>query len=362
MNNTNLIAKKNTIFPKVSDLVTHEVECNDEVRDNNEVPRVEDTDGRNGSFSGSTTATTNSTVTNLTDVSTTPRLFKKQLEIGQNLSIKHNNTQKKHRGETTCSNCTTTKTPLWRRDFDGNLLCNACGLFLKLHGTSRPIRFKNHTIKTRSRKINNLAHFTVRNSLDSHYITNKTNSNSFKINQTVLKTNSSGPIITTPAIRKFKKMITLSETIPKDSLSNMVDVTKYMKPKLKLKTLKPKYFPNVSNIATPLAIRLRDNEKNVFLNDRFNIKESSSVAVVRERNRKMSIGSNEAVLDSMESVIIDTDEGMTSLLYNQEEIIKLKSRIQELQLITDLYKSYLKRLNFKCYNLEMRQNSETNSS
>ncbi|PWN23950.1 GATA-domain-containing protein, partial [Microstroma glucosiphilum] len=50
-----------------------------------------------------------------------------------------------------CSNCTTTKTPLWRRDPDGKPLCNACGLFLKLHGTIRPPTMKNENIKRRNR-------------------------------------------------------------------------------------------------------------------------------------------------------------------------------------------------------------------
>jgi GATA-binding protein len=52
---------------------------------------------------------------------------------------------------TVCSNCTTTKTPLWRRDPDGKPLCNACGLFLKLHGTIRPPTMKNENIKRRNR-------------------------------------------------------------------------------------------------------------------------------------------------------------------------------------------------------------------
>ncbi|KAK3353655.1 hypothetical protein B0T25DRAFT_219171 [Lasiosphaeria hispida] len=51
----------------------------------------------------------------------------------------------------TCQNCTTTTTPLWRRDEMGAVLCNACGLFLKLHGRPRPISLKTDVIKSRNR-------------------------------------------------------------------------------------------------------------------------------------------------------------------------------------------------------------------
>ncbi|KAK3829582.1 MAG: hypothetical protein JOS17DRAFT_685927, partial [Linnemannia elongata] len=38
-----------------------------------------------------------------------------------------------------CNNCQTTTTPSWRRCPKGRiLLCNACGLYQKLHGKSRP--------------------------------------------------------------------------------------------------------------------------------------------------------------------------------------------------------------------------------
>lgn len=51
----------------------------------------------------------------------------------------------------TCMNCQTSTTPLWRRDEAGQVLCNACGLFLKLHGRPRPISLKTDVIKSRNR-------------------------------------------------------------------------------------------------------------------------------------------------------------------------------------------------------------------
>ncbi|RCK63998.1 GATA-binding factor A [Candida viswanathii] len=38
-----------------------------------------------------------------------------------------------------CTNCQTRTTPLWRKTNNGDLLCNACGLFYKLHGVLRPL-------------------------------------------------------------------------------------------------------------------------------------------------------------------------------------------------------------------------------
>ena len=35
-----------------------------------------------------------------------------------------------------CANCGTNTTTLWRRNAQGEPVCNACGLYFKLHGVS----------------------------------------------------------------------------------------------------------------------------------------------------------------------------------------------------------------------------------
>ena len=50
-----------------------------------------------------------------------------------------------------CENCKTTITPLWRRGIEGQVLCNACGLYFKLHGKVRPLKFKTDVIRKRLR-------------------------------------------------------------------------------------------------------------------------------------------------------------------------------------------------------------------
>ncbi|XP_053602068.1 transcription factor BCFI-like isoform X4 [Plodia interpunctella] len=54
-----------------------------------------------------------------------------------------------------CTNCHTTTTSLWRRNAHGETVCNACGLYYKLHNINRPIAMKKDSIQTRKRKPKN---------------------------------------------------------------------------------------------------------------------------------------------------------------------------------------------------------------
>lgn len=46
----------------------------------------------------------------------------------------------------TCSNCQTSTTTLWRRNANGEPVCNACGLYFKLHSVSLTYKINSTTI------------------------------------------------------------------------------------------------------------------------------------------------------------------------------------------------------------------------
>ncbi|KAG9260152.1 erythroid transcription factor-like [Astyanax mexicanus] len=57
------------------------------------------------------------------------------------------------RAGTQCANCQTSTTTLWRRNVNGEPVCNACGLYFKLHNVNRPLTMKKDGIQTRNRKV-----------------------------------------------------------------------------------------------------------------------------------------------------------------------------------------------------------------
>lgn len=50
-----------------------------------------------------------------------------------------------------CQNCQTTQTPFWRRASDGNFYCNACGLYLRAHKKMRPVELQQSRASKRIR-------------------------------------------------------------------------------------------------------------------------------------------------------------------------------------------------------------------
>ncbi|KAI8890580.1 glucocorticoid receptor-like (DNA-binding domain) [Backusella circina FSU 941] len=54
-------------------------------------------------------------------------------------------------GDQECANCHQTQTPLWRKDNRGQTICNACGLYAKLHHRDRPAEMRKSTIQRRRR-------------------------------------------------------------------------------------------------------------------------------------------------------------------------------------------------------------------
>ncbi|XP_028810940.1 transcription factor GATA-3 isoform X6 [Denticeps clupeoides] len=86
----------------------------------------------------------------------TTGLFPPSSLIGRSVSCRKLTRQVQsaaRRAGTSCANCQTTTTTLWRRNANGDPVCNACGLYYKLHNINRPLTMKKEGIQTRNRKM-----------------------------------------------------------------------------------------------------------------------------------------------------------------------------------------------------------------
>ena len=71
--------------------------------------------------------------------------------------VKHRKSRNLHLSEDTrCINCGTGTTSLWRRakNPEGAPICNSCGLYEKVHNTSRPLQMRKDSVLRRNRKGN----------------------------------------------------------------------------------------------------------------------------------------------------------------------------------------------------------------
>ncbi|XP_038121976.1 box A-binding factor isoform X1 [Culex quinquefasciatus] len=92
-----------------------------------------------------------------------------------------------------CSNCNTTNTSLWRRNQVGEPVCNACGLYYKLHNVNRPLAMKKDNIQSRKRKPKGSknADGTASSSNSKSSNSNNSNSNNNNNNSTTNNNNNS---------------------------------------------------------------------------------------------------------------------------------------------------------------------------
>ncbi|KAL5271355.1 hypothetical protein ACHWQZ_G001856 [Mnemiopsis leidyi] len=100
-------------------------------------------------------STTPSTAT--TSVTASIHSFQQNFKIDRSDNyidtVKKRKINKNNLGRVQCSNCTTTSTTLWRRNPMGQPVCNACGLYYKLHNRNRPLSLKKDSILTRNRRV-----------------------------------------------------------------------------------------------------------------------------------------------------------------------------------------------------------------
>ncbi|CAH8547184.1 unnamed protein product [Schistosoma rodhaini] len=87
-----------------------------------------------------------------TPFSYSPLSCRRAFRSGIEKTVTNRKSQSNRRIGLICSNCETTKTTLWRRNLDGEPVCNACGLYQKLHGRTRPTSMRKDAIQTRKRK------------------------------------------------------------------------------------------------------------------------------------------------------------------------------------------------------------------
>lgn len=158
------------------------------------------------------------------------------------------------RGTQTCTNCLTSVTSLWRRNSQGDPVCNACGLYHKLHGVNRPIAMKKESIQTRKRKSKNRTDGKQSSSATSTSTSSSTSSSTTTSTSSSSSTSSANPIIPSLALSS-----TSSSTSSTSSSTSTITSSKYQmssSPSAGLFTVKtepPLAYPSSYGAAAPAS-------------------------------------------------------------------------------------------------------------
>lgn len=236
-----------------------------------------------------------------------------------------------------CKNCLTTNTPLWRRDDNGSILCNACGLFLKLHGKSRPISLKTDIIKPRNRNNNKLT--SNNNSLFNGNIIMNTNISDFTLTSSkkdsfTSDSNSTSPI-TNPSFNVSPVLnptpITNSNSPP---LLNNNTTTTSTTSVTNIHSIISTPSSSTNNLPKLSNILLNDtNTNNDYFSNHYHTPTISTVKNTLEPCNT-SVNSNNISENHLSILLRENFE-------YQEKIIKLNAKINELNNLNNHFKNYI---------------------
>ncbi|CCE61798.1 hypothetical protein TPHA_0B01250 [Tetrapisispora phaffii CBS 4417] len=335
-----------------------------------------------------------------------------------------------------CNNCLTSKTPLWRRDEFGSILCNACGLFLKLHGKPRPVSLKTDVILKRNRipsnarsskadvkddsdssvcgtgtpgdgnkKRKNASISLDSSSRENNKIKNPTTAHDLRILNLMqmesikpklkpkLPRPSSGRTeFGTPSENHSRNNsydsgtvsdLNSSENSSTDESHYNLTVPQLNKQDTKIHLLpsahqhnqkkKPEYYNqhnhhnhrNTANKLPGLQSLIRDVEKSTSNTSLYGDSRPQSEAdYILNHPTKLvpnpKLTSDDTVVSNNTTLLMDTSGKPDSLLHlrtvlqYEEEIIRLKSKINELESVKHLYKKHIDQLDKKCGDLEIK--------
>ncbi|XP_069076742.1 zinc finger transcription factor Trps1 isoform X1 [Pleurodeles waltl] len=140
-----------------------------------------------------------------------------------------------------CANCLTTKTSLWRKNANGGYVCNACGLYQKLHSTPRPLNIIKQNngeqiIRRRTRKRLNPETLHAEHLSKQHRGSGEEQVNGSPVERRSEEPPSEGhqrEIQQPPALNKYEAQVSLtkSHSAPQSVLvSQTLDIHKRMQP------------------------------------------------------------------------------------------------------------------------------------
>lgn len=135
----------------------------------------------------------------------------------------------------TCTNCGTMTTTIWRRNMKGEIVCNACGLYYKLHGVNRPVTMRRDTIHTRRRRPK--GEKPSRSRSEQFFPTFSANclENPLTTNLNVVKQTEKGDSTGTPP---------LPDQMDSESADMLMALRRQIQPHLMMAALTPPHVPN----------------------------------------------------------------------------------------------------------------------